>query len=69
MKTIIINIPDKDESLFTALVKKMGFKSRIINDDEKEEIALAQWINKGMETEDVSEEEVLSTLKKNGAKI
>jgi|688.fasta_scaffold2741463_1 hypothetical protein len=69
MKTIIINIPNKDESLFTALVKKMGFESRIISDDEKAEIALAQWIKKGMETEDVSEDEILSTLKKNGAKI
>ncbi len=44
-------------------------ESRIISDDEKAEIALAQWIKKGMETEDVSEDEMLSTLKKNGAKI
>ncbi len=69
MKTIIINVPDKDENLFNALIKKFGFKSRLINEEEKEEIALAKWIDEGMKTEEVSEQTVYSTLKKNGVKI
>jgi hypothetical protein len=69
MKTIIVNVPDKDESLFEAMVKKMGFKSRTINDNEREEKALAKWIDEGMATEDVAEETVFATLKRHGVKI
>jgi aspartokinase len=69
MKTIIVNVPDSDESLFNSLVKKLGFKSRIVSEEEKEEIALAKWIEDGMKSEDVSEEKVFSTLRKHGVKI
>ncbi len=69
MKTIIINVPDKDESLFNALIRKFGFKSRLVGEDEKEETALAKWIDEGMETEEVSEKTVYSTLNKHGVKI
>lgn len=69
MKTIIVNVPDKDESLFEALVKKMGFKSHIIEGDEREEKAIDKWIDEGMKSEDVSEETVFATLKKHKVKI
>ena len=69
MKTIIINVPDKDESLFTALTRKLGFKSRLVSEEETEDVALANWIDEGMKTEEVSEQAVFSTLKKNGVKI
>ncbi len=69
MKTIIVNVPDKDQSLFSALLKKFGFKSRVISEEEKEETALAKWIDEGMKSKEVSEEEVFSTLRKHGVKI
>ena len=69
MKTIIVNVPDRDENLFNSLVKKLGFKSRIVPEEEKEEIALAKWIDEGMESEEVSEEIVYATLRKHGVKI
>ena len=69
MKTIIVNVPDKDETLFSALVEKLGFKSHVVSEDEKEEIALAKWIDEGMKTEEVSEQTVYTTLRKHGVKI
>ena len=69
MKTIIVKVPDKDEGLFEALVKKLGFKSRAVDEDEKEETAIAKWIDEGMESEDIAEETVYATLKKHGVKI
>lgn len=69
MKTVIVNVPAKDENLFNALLKKLGFKSRVVSEDEKEETALAKWIDEGMESEDVSEETVFATLRKHGVKV
>lgn len=69
MKTIIVNVPDKDQNLFSALISKLGFKSRMVTDDEKEEIALAKWIDEAMKTDQVSEKTVFSTLRKHGVKI
>ncbi|MCY7409301.1 MAG: hypothetical protein LH473_03440 [Chitinophagales bacterium] len=69
MKTIIVNVPDKDETLFSSLVKKLGFKSRTVKEKEQEEIALAKWITDGMKSEDVSEATVFSTMRKHGVKI
>ncbi len=69
MKTIIVKVPDKDETLFSALLAKLGFKSHVVSEDEKEEIALAKWIDEGMKTEEVSEQTVYSTFRKHGVEI
>lgn len=69
MKTIIVNVPDKDETLFSSLVKKLGFKSRTVKEKEQEEIALAKWITEGMKSEDVTESTIFSTMRKHGVKI
>lgn len=69
MKTVLVNIPDKESEFFIQLVKKFGFTSRTISAEDKEEIALAKWIDKAMKSEEVTEEAVLKTLKKNGVKI
>lgn len=69
MKTIIVNVPDKDENLFSALVAKLGFKTRTISKNEIEEVALAKWIEEGMQTKDVSEKEVFTTLRKHGIEV
>ena len=69
MKTVIVNVPEKDEDLFSALLKKLGFKSRVVSEEEKEEAALAKWIDEGMKSEEVSEETMYATLRKHGVKI
>lgn len=69
MRTIIVNVPERDESFFSTLLKKFGFKSRIVSEEEKEEAALAKWIEEGMKSEEVPEEKVFSTLRKHGVKI
>jgi hypothetical protein len=69
VKTIIVNVPDKDKNLLTSLLKKLGLKSRLIRDNEKEEVALAKWIDEGMKTEEVNKKTIQSTLRKHGVKI
>lgn len=69
MKTIIVQVPDKDETLFSALLNKLGFKSRVVAEKDKEEEALAKWIDEGWDSEEVSEEAVLSTLRRYGVKV
>lgn len=67
MKTIIVNIPEKEESFFLSLLKKFHFKSRVLTDEELEDKELARLIDKGMKSEDVSMEKIFELLKKNGA--
>ena len=56
MKTIIVNIPEKEESFFLSLLKKFHFKSHVLSDKSEEERKIAQWIDDGMNSEEVSEE-------------
>ena len=37
MKTVLVNIPDKESEFFNQLIKKFGFASRTISDEEKED--------------------------------
>ena len=69
MKTVIVNIPEKKEHFFLTLLKEFRFKSRVLTAEEKEEMAIARWIDEGLESEDVSEEVVFKTLSKHGIKI
>ncbi|TRZ72357.1 MAG: hypothetical protein D4R97_05855 [Bacteroidetes bacterium] len=69
MKTVIVNIPEKKEFFFLSLLKEFRFRSRVLTDEEREEMAIAKWIDEGMESEDVSEEVVYKTLRKRGVKI
>ena len=68
MKTIIVNIPEKEESFFLSVMKKFSFKSRVVTEEELEDKALAKWIDKGMKTEDVPLEKVFQLLEKRGVK-
>lgn len=67
MKTVIVNIPEKDETFFLSLLKKFRFKSHVLTDEELEDEALARWIDEGMETEDVPIEKIFELLRENGA--
>lgn len=69
MTTMIVNVPDREKGFFNSLLKKFGFKSRVVSENEKEEIAMAKWIDEGMKTEEVPEETVYRTLRKHGVKI
>lgn len=67
MKTLIANIPDKDESLIMALMKKFGFKMRILSDNDFEnEDAIAEWIDEGLKTEDMPAIKLYEYLRKHG---
>lgn len=68
MKTVIVNIPEKKESYFMNFVSKHHLKTRIV-DNEEDEMLMAKWINEGMGSEEVSEEVIFETLRKNGVKI
>ena len=40
MKTVIVNIPEKEESFFLSVLQKFRFKSRVLSAEEKEDRAL-----------------------------
>ena len=69
MRTIIVNVPEKDESFFMLLLKKFRFQNRVLTNEDLEDKALAKWIDKGMKSEDVPEEEIFEMFRKHGIKI
>ena len=69
MKTIVVNVPDKEENFFITMMKKFRFKSRVLTDDEKRDMAMAKWIDEGMTSEEVSQKKVYETLREHGVKI
>ncbi len=68
MKTIIVNLPEKEESFFLSMLKKIRFKSQVLTEEELEDEELAKWIDKGMKSKDVPIEKVFQLLEKHGAK-
>lgn len=66
MKTIIANIPARDENLFIALFRKFKIKTRVLTEEEKEEMAMAKWIDEGMKSEDVPMKKVHEYFRKHG---
>ena len=69
MKTVIVNIPEKKEDFFLSLLKEFHFKSKVLTEEDKEDMAIGKWINEGLKSEDVPEEVVFNTLRKHGVKI
>jgi hypothetical protein len=66
MKTFVVSIEKKDELFFVELLKKFRMKARVLSEEDKEEMALAEWIDEGMNSEDVPVETVLKHLRKHG---
>jgi hypothetical protein len=66
MKTVIVNIPEKKEDFFLSLFKKNKLKSRVLTEDEKEELAIVKWINEGLQSEDIPIEKIYSHFRKHG---
>ncbi len=68
MKTIIINVPEKDESFFTILFKKFHLNPHVVTGEEDEDL-IAKWIDEGMKSEEVPKAKIYATLRKHGVKI
>ncbi len=66
MKTVIVNIPEKKEDFFLSLLKEFRYKSKVLTEEEREEMAIAKWINEGMESEDVPVEKIYDHFRKHG---
>ncbi len=68
MTTVVLKIPDKKETIFRSFLKKHHFRMRVIEKEEDEDI-MAKWIDEGMKSEDVPEEEIYAIFRKHGIKI
>lgn len=66
MKTVVVNIPEKKEDFFLSLLKEFRYKSRILTEEEREDMAIVKWINEGIESEDVSVEKIYEHFRKHG---
>ena len=65
METIVIEAKNKaDLKFWLELAKKTGTKAKAINTDELEDAVLASFIEKGMNTSDVSRALVMKALGK-----
>ena len=69
MKTIVVNIPNRDENLFISLFQKLKLKTRVLTEEEREEMAMAKWIDEGINSGEVSKKVIYQTLRKNGVKV
>lgn len=70
MTTMLVNVPEKEKSLFLALLKKFHFRSKMLSEEEKENVWLSKMMDEAeAEGGEVSEEEIMKVLKRNGAKI
>ncbi len=69
MRTIFVNVPEKDEPFFMALLKKFHFKAGVLTEEDLEDEALAKWIDKGMKSEDVPEDSIFEIFRKHGIKV
>ena len=58
MKTYLVNIPEKSESLFLKLFRKFHIKSRALEADDYETKIMHELIKESEGSETISEEEV-----------
>jgi hypothetical protein len=68
MTTVVLKIPNKKENQVMNYLKKNHLKVRIVEQEEDEDL-IAKWIDEGMKSDEVSEEEIFATLRRNGVKI
>jgi len=68
MKTVIVNIPDKKENFFMDFFNKHRLKARVV-EQEEDETLMAKWIDEGMESEDVPEDEIFEIFRKYGIEV
>jgi hypothetical protein len=51
-----------------SFLKKNHIKSKVLTDEEREEMAIAKWIDECMESEDVTKEKIYPHMRKHGIK-
>ncbi len=66
MKTYIVSVPENEIPFVTGLFKKLRIRSKAMSEEYQEELGLAKQIIKGMKSEDISKEKLLSHFRKNG---
>ena len=67
MKTVILNIPEKNEKWFRTSFDQFQIKHRILSQEAKEDLVLAKLIDEAMNEEgEVEKEKVLQFVKKQG---
>ncbi|OFY94139.1 MAG: hypothetical protein A3K10_02855 [Bacteroidetes bacterium RIFCSPLOWO2_12_FULL_31_6] len=65
MQSILIDLnSQKDMSFLLEFVKRMGYKSRILTDEEKEDMGLLKAMKEGRKGQYVSRETVMKKLDK-----
>jgi hypothetical protein len=63
MESIVINLRTKDEvKIVTELLKRMNISSKVITDEEKEDMGLLMMMKEADRNEKVSREEVMKKL-------
>ena len=64
MESLIVTPNDQEElALIKAVLKKMNLKTRIITDEEKENIGLAHFMSQADRNKTISREEVMKKLR------
>ena len=65
MRTVILNIPEKNEKWFETLFNQLHVKHKILTEKAKEDLLLAKLIDEAMEEKgEVKKEKVLQFVKK-----
>ena len=65
MKTVILNIPEKNEKWFRTLFDQLHLKHKILSREAKEDLLLAKLIDEAMSEEgEVDKKKVLQFVKK-----
>ena len=68
MTTVVLEIPKKKENYFLSLFKKHHLKTRVLEREEDEDL-IAKWIDEGMKSEEVPEEEIFAIFLNHGIKV
>ena len=67
---MIVNVPEKEKSLFMALLKKFHLRSKVLSEEDKENMWFSKMIDEAEEEGgEISEVEIMKVLKRNGVKI
>lgn len=65
MKTVILNLPEKNEKWFETLFNQFHIKHKVLTKENKEDLMLAKLIDEAMEEEgEVDKEKVFQFVKK-----
>ncbi|CAN5228160.1 hypothetical protein BH09BAC5_BH09BAC5_01440 [soil metagenome] len=70
MKTVILNIPEKNAKWLTILFDQLHLKHKVLSQTAKEDLMLAKLIDQAMSDKgEIEKEKVFQFVKKHGAKV